>query len=112
MKALGLVHNFIGINIIHYPSRYFLSQQGYALSILQQANLTKCNPLSNPTFTKLPIDLSLDPLLSDPALYRRLTGSLQYLTLMRPDIAYAVNLLSQHMHNPQQLDVYLLKHTL
>lgn len=32
--------------------------------------------------------------------YRRVVGSFQYLALTRPDISYAVNRLSQFMHNP------------
>ena len=31
---------------------------------------------------------------SDSTLYRSLAGALQYLTIMRPDIAYAVNSVS------------------
>ncbi|XP_020685109.1 uncharacterized protein LOC110101524 [Dendrobium catenatum] len=32
--------------------------------------------------------------------YRHITGSLQYLILTRPDLAHAVNMLSQSMHDP------------
>ncbi|RVX23195.1 Retrovirus-related Pol polyprotein from transposon RE1 [Vitis vinifera] len=38
--------------------------------------------------------------LSDPTEYRTVVGSLQYLSLTRPDIAYTVNKLSQFMHQP------------
>ncbi|XP_019085751.1 PREDICTED: uncharacterized protein LOC109126539 [Camelina sativa] len=38
--------------------------------------------------------------LADPAKYRRIVGSLQYLAFTRPDISYAVNRLSQFMHQP------------
>ncbi|XP_035844890.1 WAT1-related protein At4g15540 isoform X5 [Helianthus annuus] len=36
----------------------------------------------------------------DPTLYRSLVGALQYLTIIRPDIAYAVNQVSQFLQNP------------
>lgn len=36
----------------------------------------------------------------DPTEYRTLVGSLQYLAFTRPDIAFAVNKLSQFMHSP------------
>ena len=37
---------------------------------------------------------------SDPTLYRSLIGALQYLTITRPNIAYAVNSVSQFLHAP------------
>ena len=40
-------------------------------------------------------------LLKDAAQYRRLIGKLMYLTLSRPDIAYAVHRLSQFLAQPR-----------
>lgn len=39
-------------------------------------------------------------LLNDPGMYRRFVGRLIYFTITRPDLAYAVGLLSQFMHSP------------
>ncbi|KAI0502053.1 hypothetical protein KFK09_016998 [Dendrobium nobile] len=109
LKPLGHVHNFLGIKIQSDSNRYFLSQPNYANSILQLAGHTKCKPTANPAYTKLPLTISSDPILSDSALFRRIIRSLQYLTLTRPDIAFNVNLLSQHMHNPLPTRIHLLK---
>ncbi|PKU78515.1 Retrovirus-related Pol polyprotein from transposon TNT 1-94 [Dendrobium catenatum] len=112
MKNLGHVHNFLGIKIDRNSDSLFLSQAQYAMTLLDTAQLTRCNPIHNPTCTKAPADPPQDSLLSNPMMYRRLVGSLQYLTLTRPDIAYSVNLLSQHMHNPSLHDAFLLKRLL
>lgn len=36
----------------------------------------------------------------DPTLYCSLVGALQYLTITRPDLSYAVNVVSQFLHVP------------
>ncbi|XP_028547811.1 uncharacterized protein LOC114578618 [Dendrobium catenatum] len=112
MKRLGQVSEFLGIKISKSNNSYFLSQAKYALKILQQADLTLCNPLANPTCTKLPSEYTSVFLNENPAQYRSITGALQYLTLTRPDISFSVNLLSQHMHEPLQKHFYLLKRLL
>ncbi|GJW03741.1 retrovirus-related pol polyprotein from transposon RE1 [Tanacetum coccineum] len=52
-------------------------------------------PLS--TYANLTIN---GDLFSDPTLYRSLVGALQYLTITRPDLSYAVNQVSQFLHAP------------
>ncbi|PKU80502.1 Retrovirus-related Pol polyprotein from transposon TNT 1-94 [Dendrobium catenatum] len=109
MKDLGLAHQFLGIKIASTPDKYFLSQTNYANSILQIAELHKCNSVANPSFSKPPDQHSEDAPCFDELLYRKIIGSLQYLTLTRPDIAYAVNALSQHMHKPEVVHTVMLK---
>ncbi|PKU66914.1 Retrovirus-related Pol polyprotein from transposon TNT 1-94 [Dendrobium catenatum] len=112
MKHLGEASDFLGIRINLHSNGYFLSQYNYAYKILQQVHLTECKPLANPACTKAPANLAPDPVIHDPGIYKKITGSLQYLTITRPDIAHSVNQLSQHMHNPLTLHFYLLKRLL
>lgn len=41
-------------------------------------------------------------LLEDPGHYQRLLGKLNYLTIPRPDLSYAVGVVSQFMHAPRR----------
>ncbi|KAL1219347.1 putative mitochondrial protein [Cardamine amara subsp. amara] len=53
-----------------------------------------------------------EKLFSDPTYFRSLAGKLQYLTLTRPDIQFAVNFVCQKMHAPTVTDFDLLKRIL
>ena len=49
---------------------------------------------------------------SDPTFYRRIVGALQYLTLTRPDLSYAVQQVCLHMHSPRDVHWTLVKRIL
>ncbi|KAB2635457.1 hypothetical protein D8674_025991 [Pyrus ussuriensis x Pyrus communis] len=49
-----------------------------------------------------------DPI-SDPDVYRSMVGELQYLTLTRLDISFAVNQVCQYMHNPKSTHLQAVK---
>lgn len=71
---------------------------------------------ANPTATPLVSSASLSLVdgfgSCDETLFRRVLGSLQYLSLTRPDIAFAVNKLSQFMHKPTENHWTTLKRVL
>ncbi|KAI0507419.1 hypothetical protein KFK09_013544 [Dendrobium nobile] len=112
VKHLGSPNTFLGIQITHHPNYLFLSQSNYISKLLEQTGLSKCNVISNPSTTKPPVDTPTDFLSTNSTHYRQITGSLQYATITRPDIAFAVNTLCQHMHSPLLQHFLLLKRLL
>ena len=56
--------------------------------------------------------LPLHSSLKDPIEYRTIVGSLQYLLITQPDIAFAVNKLSQYMYQPTTKHWILVKRLL
>ncbi|XP_028118901.1 uncharacterized protein LOC114316440 [Camellia sinensis] len=63
--------------------------------------MADCKPFSSPMALKPASSSPNDNLpCSNPSLYRSIVGGLQYLTITRPDLAFAVNFACQFMHQP------------
>ncbi|PKU87466.1 Retrovirus-related Pol polyprotein from transposon TNT 1-94 [Dendrobium catenatum] len=112
LKQLGNVSLFLGIQILKTSSGYMLHQRHYALKILQDAGLHDCSSAPTPiTSSTSQPDPTAKPF-DDPHLYRKIAGSLQYLSITRPDIAFAANRICQHMHAPTARHFQMLKRLL
>ncbi|XP_019186556.1 PREDICTED: uncharacterized protein LOC109181259 [Ipomoea nil] len=61
--------------------------------------MVDCKPLSTLVAVTQPVTPTATPY-ENPMQYRRIVGALQYLTITRPDLSYAVNRLCQFMHSP------------
>ncbi|XP_028084229.1 uncharacterized protein LOC114285388 [Camellia sinensis] len=101
MKDLGLLNYFLSLEISHDPSSYFLSQAKYTSDLLARVGLTDFKTASTPVDLQTRLTLLDGHLLSNATLYRQLVGSLVYLTVTRPDIAYVVHIVSQFMATPR-----------
>ncbi|CAJ2664376.1 unnamed protein product [Trifolium pratense] len=112
LKDLGYLNYFLGVEVIPSAAGMFLSQRKYITDLLQKSGMTEAKPASTPiTATPPLLKNSGDPLPS-PTEYRALVGSLQYLSLTRPDIAFATNKLAQFMQNPSTMHWLALKRLL
>lgn len=110
MKDLGQPKYFLGIEMETYEGGLFLHQKAYATDILHQAAMSDCNPMATPLPQRIEEDTS-EPF-SEPTYFQSLAGKLQYLTITRPDLQYAVNFVCQKMHAPPEYDFGLLKRIL
>ncbi|GJS86480.1 ribonuclease H-like domain-containing protein [Tanacetum coccineum] len=111
MTDLGPLNYFLGISVSRDSSGLFLSQNKYAVEILDRAHMVNCSPNRTPIDTESKLGSDGD-LVSDPTLYWSLVGSLQYLTFTRPDISYAVQQVCLYMHDPREPHFSALKRIL
>ncbi|XP_026431824.1 uncharacterized protein LOC113329070 [Papaver somniferum] len=101
MKDLGLLRYFLGIEIEKSCDVYFISQVKHASDILQGAGLTDIKTVDTPLELDLILNCYEGHALSNPTMYQHLVGSLNYLTIARPDISHAVHIVSQFMTSPR-----------
>ncbi|TYK30390.1 putative mitochondrial protein [Cucumis melo var. makuwa] len=103
MKDLGSLNYFLGLEVSRRSDGYLLSQAKYASDLLARSGITDSNTASTP----LDPNVHLTPYdgvpLEEVSLYRQLVGSLIYLTVTRPDIVYAVHIVSQFMAAPRTI---------
>ncbi|XP_042982037.1 uncharacterized protein LOC122311522 isoform X1 [Carya illinoinensis] len=101
VKDLGPLRFFLGLEINKFSNGLHLSQTKYICDLLKRTNMDLAKPVSSPMAFSTRLSLTDGPDFSDPTLYRSTVGSLQYLSLTRPDIAFAVNKICQFMHAPK-----------
>lgn len=103
MKDLGKAKYFLGIEIARGPQGMFLTQRKYVLDIVADAGLLGCKPVATPMEKNHKLLSDKGPFCKDPARYRRFVGKLVYLVITRPELSYAVHVLSQVMQHPREV---------
>ncbi|XP_020270504.1 uncharacterized protein LOC109845645 [Asparagus officinalis] len=112
MSDLGLLSYYLGIEVDQRDDCIALRQAAYAKKVLGQFGMMDCNPTQYPMETKLKLGKDSEGTPVDVTEYRRIIGSLRYLTHTRPDITYAVGIVSRYMEHPTVLHRQVVKHIL
>ncbi|KAG7589765.1 GAG-pre-integrase domain [Arabidopsis suecica] len=112
LKDLGNLSYFLGMEAYRDTSGLHLTQTKYITDLLVKTNMASCKPVSTPMCSNDRLTAFAGSVLDDPTEFRTIVGSLQYLLLTRPDIAFAVNRLSQYMHRPTTVHFEAVKRIL
>jgi len=102
LKDLGDLHYFLGIEVKRNSDGLILSQGKYAEEIVKRAGMSNSKPINTPLSSVEKLSAADgDPLgPEDSTNYRSVVGAMQYLTLTKPDISFAVNKVCQFLHAP------------
>jgi len=100
MTDLCLLHYYLGMQVYQYDDCTYLNQSKSISDILQKFGMEECRYATIPVSPGITVSLSSNLQLANATTYRQLIGSLLYLTLSRPGIAFVVNRMARFMQKP------------
>ncbi|KAH9782071.1 retrovirus-related pol polyprotein from transposon RE2 [Citrus sinensis] len=103
LKDLGDFSYFLGLEVTPSAEGMHLSQTKYICDILSKTNMLGSKSCNTPISVSEKLQKDLGNPFENPSLYRSVIGSLQYVTLTRPEIAFTVSKLSQFLAAPTVL---------
>ena len=101
MKDLGPLNYFLGLEVSSSTDGYYLTYAKYTFDLISRASIIDSKIVDTLIEYNCHLNSHDGESLYDATLYRQLIGSLIYLTVTRPDISYAVHVVSQFMTAPR-----------
>nr|GEV28871.1 retrotransposon protein, putative, unclassified [Tanacetum cinerariifolium] len=89
-----------GLQISQSPMGIFLNQSKYALESLKKYGMESSDPVDTPIVEKSKLDKYTQGKAGDPTHYRKMVGTLMYLTASRPDLTFVVCMCARGLWYP------------
>ncbi|RVW18846.1 Retrovirus-related Pol polyprotein from transposon RE1 [Vitis vinifera] len=112
IKDLGSLRYFLGMEVARSKRGIVVSQRKYILDLLKETGMSGCRPADTPIDPNQKLGDTKDGNLVNTTWYQKLVGKLIYLSHTRPDIAFAVSIVSQFMHSPYEVHLEAVYHIL
>ena len=112
MSDLGKMRYFLGIEVLQTSQGIHNSLTKYAVEVLRRFEMEDCNGVRNPMVAGSKVDMDENGERIDETFYKQIIGSLMYITTTRPDLQFAVSLLSRYMSRPTKLHLHAVKRVL
>nr|KYP37002.1 hypothetical protein KK1_041843 [Cajanus cajan] len=101
LKQLSKLDYFLGIEVRHLQNgSVLLTQSKYIRDLLQRTNMLEANAISSPMLSSYKLSIHGSDTLADSTFYRSVVGALQYATITRLELSFAVNKVCQFMAHP------------
>jgi hypothetical protein len=92
---------FLGIQVKQTKKGTFVHQANYTKDLMKKFNMAEINPVSTLMSSTASLGPDEDGEAVDQREYRRMIGSLLYLTVTRPDIQFTVGLCARFQSSPR-----------
>lgn len=112
MSDLGRLSYYLGLEVNQQNGYVELKQEAYAKRVLEKAGMESCNPTRFPMDPKAVITKDEGGTAVNATEYKSIIGGLRYLVHTRPDIAFAVGIISRYMEKPTELHLNAAKRIL
>ncbi|KAD6795802.1 hypothetical protein E3N88_06698 [Mikania micrantha] len=103
MSDMGLLRFFLGLEVTQAKDGVFVCQSQYAKNLLIKFGMGGAKAESTPMNVSEKLQLDDQAEKADEWNYRSTVGGLIYLTHTRPDLAYAVSVISRFMQKPSKI---------
>ena len=103
MTDQGLLRKFLGLEIEKNERGINLIQPHYASKLIKNINMAECKEAKYAFLSGIKMNEFGNSPLVDITLYRKLVGSLLYLTHTRPNLSYTVSDVERHMHQTHEI---------
>ncbi|KAL5550042.1 hypothetical protein UlMin_000218 [Ulmus minor] len=100
LRDLGVLSYFLGVEATYSNDAIHFSQSKYRANLLAKTDMSDCKPTKTPSTIGKSISQYDGEPFEDVTLYRSMVGALQYVTMTRPDVSFAINKACQFMHQP------------
>ena len=102
IKDLGSLRHFLGTEVARSKNRIFISERKYVLDLLEEIGMSGCKPSDTPIKQNHKLGEQTKGVLAEVGRDQRLVRKLIYLSHTRPDIGFAISVVSPFMHSPYE----------
>ena len=109
MTDLGKMKYFLGIEVTQNVEGIFICQKKYAREVLERFGMEKSNPMTNPMVPGCKLSKDEDGKAIYASFYKQMVGSLMHLIATRPDLMFAICLVSRYVERPTGMHLAVVK---